>query len=133
MTRRNGECLCLFKQKTAYELRISDWSSDVCSTDLLEFIAAEPPDQPLVADRALKPLCDLLEQFVAGLVAERVVDRLEAIEIEQEQRGRAIGAPRLGESLIERPLHLLAEIGRASCRERVCQYVSIEGVAGSLK
>src|SRR3546814_8582508 len=32
-------CMCLivvffFKQKTAYELRISDWSSDVCSSDL---------------------------------------------------------------------------------------------------
>src|SRR3546814_2685641 len=25
-----------FKQKTAYELRISDWSSDVCSSDLCE-------------------------------------------------------------------------------------------------
>src|SRR3546814_8411227 len=25
----------LFKQKTAYELRISDWSSDVCSSDLI--------------------------------------------------------------------------------------------------
>src|SRR3546814_5142189 len=25
-----------FKQKTAYELRISDWSSDVCSSDLFE-------------------------------------------------------------------------------------------------
>src|SRR3546814_6462659 len=30
-------CLCIvffFKQKTAYEMRISDWSSDVCSSDL---------------------------------------------------------------------------------------------------
>src|SRR3546814_6481602 len=27
-----------FKQKTAYEMRISDWSSDVCSSDLLERI-----------------------------------------------------------------------------------------------
>src|SRR3546814_4250967 len=30
-------CFCLlffFKQKTAYEMRISDWSSDVCSSDL---------------------------------------------------------------------------------------------------
>src|SRR3546814_2448938 len=27
-----------FKQKTAYELRISDWSSDVCSSDLRVFI-----------------------------------------------------------------------------------------------
>src|SRR3546814_10542924 len=26
--------LCCFKQKTAYEIRISDWSSDVCSSDL---------------------------------------------------------------------------------------------------
>src|SRR3546814_1609378 len=26
-----------FKQKTAYEIRISDWSSDVCSSDLTEF------------------------------------------------------------------------------------------------
>src|SRR3546814_6796744 len=25
---------CCFKQKTAYEMRISDWSSDVCSSDL---------------------------------------------------------------------------------------------------
>src|SRR3546814_1821235 len=29
-----------FKQKTAYELRISDWSSDVCSSDLMPAIAA---------------------------------------------------------------------------------------------
>src|SRR3546814_5048349 len=27
-------CLFFFKQKTAYEMRISDWSSDVCSSDL---------------------------------------------------------------------------------------------------
>src|SRR3546814_6395187 len=36
----------LFKQKTAYELRISDWSSDVCSSDLLigeiDAVAASP-------------------------------------------------------------------------------------------
>src|SRR3546814_3605586 len=34
--------LCFFfKQKTAYEMRISDWSSDVCSSDLL---TAQPDD-----------------------------------------------------------------------------------------
>src|SRR3546814_2365663 len=27
-------CVFVFKQKTAYEMRISDWSSDVCSSDL---------------------------------------------------------------------------------------------------
>src|SRR3546814_9969188 len=38
-------CLCVFfffKQKTAYEMRISDWSSDVCSSDLT---AKEKPMQ----------------------------------------------------------------------------------------
>src|SRR3546814_6344180 len=31
----DGFCMCFFcKQKTAYEMRISDWSSDVCSSDL---------------------------------------------------------------------------------------------------
>src|SRR3546814_1487852 len=29
-----GKKLSFFKQKTAYEMRISDWSSDVCSSDL---------------------------------------------------------------------------------------------------
>src|SRR3546814_15835967 len=33
------------KQKTAYEMRISDWSSDVCSSDLLA--ASLDPDRPL--------------------------------------------------------------------------------------
>src|SRR3546814_11097323 len=37
-----------FKQKTAYELRISDWSSDVCSSDLP--VAAHP--RRLAAQRA---------------------------------------------------------------------------------
>src|SRR3546814_9630927 len=29
-------CVFCFKQKTAYEMRISDWSSDVCSSDLVD-------------------------------------------------------------------------------------------------
>src|SRR3546814_5820351 len=32
-------CICFFKQKTAYEMRISDWSSDVGSSDLDQRIA----------------------------------------------------------------------------------------------
>src|SRR3546814_2059703 len=32
----DGLCCFFFKQKTAYEMRISDWSSDVCSSDLLD-------------------------------------------------------------------------------------------------
>src|SRR3546814_1056736 len=33
-----------FKQKTAYEMRISDWSSDVCSSDLLRYQVGELDD-----------------------------------------------------------------------------------------
>src|SRR3546814_5320136 len=37
-------CLCFFfKQKTAYEMRISDWSSDVCSSDLARRAAGRVP------------------------------------------------------------------------------------------
>src|SRR3546814_5079473 len=31
-----------FKQKTAYEMRISDWSSDVCSSDLAIYVSNQP-------------------------------------------------------------------------------------------
>src|SRR3546814_5258238 len=34
-----------FKQKTAYEMRVSDWSSDVCSSDLEEVLRYNPPVQ----------------------------------------------------------------------------------------
>src|SRR3546814_19402589 len=34
-------CFFFFKQKTAYEMRISDWSSDVCSSDLMALLPAD--------------------------------------------------------------------------------------------
>src|SRR3546814_8170740 len=34
-------CFFFFKQKTAYEMRISDWSSDVCSSDLGEVLGLD--------------------------------------------------------------------------------------------
>src|SRR3546814_4322835 len=40
---RSRSLLCFFfKQKTAYEMRISDWSSDVCSSDLQAYEAERP-------------------------------------------------------------------------------------------
>src|SRR3546814_7621902 len=55
------DCVFFFKQKTAYEMRISDWSSDVCSSDLIvdgaAGIAAETLD---LRDVAAQPFpCDL--------------------------------------------------------------------------
>src|SRR3546814_6288213 len=37
-------CGFFFKQKTAYDMRISDWSSDVCSSDLAIGLTVLPPD-----------------------------------------------------------------------------------------
>src|SRR3546814_4204846 len=36
-----GLVFFFFKQKTAYEMRISDWSSDVCSSDLLHALVGD--------------------------------------------------------------------------------------------
>src|SRR3546814_4302243 len=44
-----------FKQKTAYEMRISDWSSDVCSSDL--FPADVPREQIVIAAPEQCPCC----------------------------------------------------------------------------
>src|SRR3546814_4737807 len=38
-------CFFFFKQKTAYEMRISDWSSDVCSSDLATGAAIDLADR----------------------------------------------------------------------------------------
>src|SRR3546814_3472774 len=50
----------VFKQKTAYEMRISDWSSDVCSSDLPEVL-------PQLQRRLCRPADDALG---AGAVAQ---------------------------------------------------------------
>src|SRR3546814_16792918 len=49
-------CVFFFKQKTAYEMRISDWSSDVCSSDLNGVVQSRPHqvvDEGLMQTRAV--------------------------------------------------------------------------------
>src|SRR3546814_1150960 len=46
-------CFFFFKQKTAYEMRISDWSSDVCSSDLHDHGAALQHPLAVVHHRAV--------------------------------------------------------------------------------
>src|SRR3546814_2656734 len=53
-----------FKQKTAYEMRISDWSSDVCSSDL-PFLIADAGDRQRV-QHALRLGDDLWTDTVSG-------------------------------------------------------------------
>src|SRR3546814_2404803 len=76
-----------FKQKTAYEMRISDWSSDVCSSDLIT---------------------DLQDKIA---------------EYEEEQVQKEPDGEKRNIQLFATLRSSLEEIGRASCRERVCQYV----------
>src|SRR3546814_3837079 len=51
-------CVFFFKQKTAYEMRISDWSSDVCSSDLAQekaMLAARPEMGKYYRNSAIYP------------------------------------------------------------------------------
>src|SRR3546814_2582716 len=99
-----------FKQKTAYEMRISDWSSDVCSSDLL--------------DTGL----DQLARDIGLDVGE--TDRQVGFKLQDlaDLRAGEGGDFRLFLARPRRPHGEAgdaddAEIGRASGRERVCQYV----------
>src|SRR3546814_10873765 len=103
-----------FKQKTAYEMRISDWSSDVCSSDLL---AVELEREvrldvavlvALVVVRAQRRL-DRVDEAADDPVLIQIRDRVQILQDVPAQ-------------LLQAPLRR-REIGRASCRERVCQYV----------
>src|SRR3546814_4294062 len=92
----SGVYVFFFKQKTAYEMRISDWSSDVCSSDLL-------PDIKLGLHQHQRHRQAKARQRLR----QRDDVRTDAGGLEAEERAGAAAA----------------EIGRASCRERVCQYV----------
>lgn len=54
-----------------------------------EFVATEAGDHVGRAERAGEPRRRLEKQFVAGIVAKRIVDRFEVVEIDQEQADRA--------------------------------------------
>src|SRR3546814_1082453 len=94
-----------FKQKTAYEMRISDWSSDVCSSDLIQSL------------RDRFGITILLVEQMVTLTLE-ISDRAYVIE-----RGKIVLSGQAQELLHSPAVKESYQIGRASCRERVCQYV----------
>src|SRR3546814_3001601 len=70
-------CFVFFKQKTAYVMRISDWISDVCSSDLVQKIGDEPAHA----------LGDLREDIGLGRI-ERVVEvEYPRIDMVERKRG----------------------------------------------
>src|SRR3546814_2846157 len=56
----------MFKQKTAYEMRSSDWSSDVCSSDLLAGRDAGALHQVRVALRRLRSAFSIFNPVIGG-------------------------------------------------------------------
>src|SRR3546814_7701640 len=60
-------CFFFFKQKTAYEMRISDWSSDVCSSDL--YIAGDGATHSL--DLHTEAKAAFLEELDKTILAPR--------------------------------------------------------------
>src|SRR3546814_3945944 len=96
------------KQKPAYEVRISDWSSDVCSSDLPPTRRRSSP-----TDHASPPASTALSRLVP-----EGSDQL-------GQRGAGAGAcvAEDGGGGYRAEVAAGLETGRASCRERVRQYV----------
>src|SRR3546814_19595930 len=114
-------CFFFFKQKTAYEMRISDWSSDVCSSDLVEHVDRMHAHQHRLgaADVAL-PQRDMLG-VVQGVHIERHVERAAVAAGEaalQAALDEMVVAPAIGDEV--GACRHLEEIGRASGGERVC-------------
>src|SRR3546814_13941407 len=104
------------KQKTAYEMRISDWSSDVCSSDLLS--AAHRIAASLVAIVDLQPSAEMRHD---GIIIEPRPRHIVGADGDIRDCHRSLPLDR--HRRFRRIVVDDAEIGRASCRERVCQYV----------
>src|SRR3546814_5239019 len=105
---------CFFKQKTADEMRISDWSSDVCSSDL---IARAIPVRRCNAGARVEAV-----ELAQELRALFWRDARERLAVAGQSLTDIVGLAR--DDVRHCRLHPpIRQIGRASCRERVCQYV----------
>ena len=67
-----------------------------------ELVASDPREHGRVAHRLAQPERDPLQRQVPQFVAERVVDRLEVVEVEQHHRQRAVFALGRVHHLLER-------------------------------
>src|SRR3546814_1687540 len=109
-------CFFFFKQKTAYEMRISDWSSDVCSSDL-----PEQPGPSQLVDRQGHGRRFADREGRATAWGDRRYDDLAALAARQDSRtdrrltiDLLVGEARRGNSQGRKPVvvqlrHLLPE------------------------
>src|SRR3546814_15780953 len=118
-------------------MRISDWSSDVCSSDLLGYRAnwldrlqrAGFPDTEKVWRRyvsnyigALRMIDDQVARMLDFMGKQGLLDNTIIVRVaDHGDYLMEYGLARKGVGLPELLTHI--QIGRESCRERVCQYV----------
>src|SRR3546814_8799953 len=97
-------CCFFFKQKTAYEMRISDWSSDVCSSDLREAVvmmrpigleeACRDPDAEVVGKPLHRDHRGVRRGRLRGREQPFVLDAAEIFALEQFGRQHHLRADR---------------------------------------
>src|SRR3546814_13663755 len=113
-------------------MRISDWSSDVCSSDLGEveqYLNELLEEHSLPFDFDLVRINDVwnfVKSDFKGVrdLRSRVIEWLKGAGAQQQGRyTKQDGTGRSSMTLWSLRDHESWEIGRASCRERVCQYV----------
>src|SRR3546814_992538 len=102
-----------FKQKTEYEMGISDWSSDVCSSDLID---ANSGVYRFTGDNI--HLTDGIQFVVLVLGLFSISEIL--LLLEKTHRGQE--AVKATGRMMFNVKEAASAIGRASGRERVCQY-----------
>src|SRR3546814_8444528 len=99
-----------FKQKTAYEMRISDWSSDVCSSDLrqvlLQIIAEHEQDgQPMLSTQLLSQIIRLYGDSLQGFMGT-YLDR--SMQTFMEQQGQFL--QQMGSMLGQTPWTMMNQL-----------------------
>src|SRR3546814_19044022 len=100
-------------------MRISDWSSDVCSSDLI----------PAFVDYSAPKL---LWPFFSQMVEAQRYLCVDANACRFRHNHPNITRPHTHFRFSNHPATKSQQIGRASCRERVCQYVTISLIAVAL-
>src|SRR3546814_21064626 len=108
-------------------MRISDWSSDVCSSDLriLLYFRERPTGNwgrvPKGVDGARQAVKLLDEGLNLGVLVDQRTTQGIALPLFGRPARTTLGIAKLA---IDQDLPIVpVQIGRASCRERVCQYV----------
>ena len=93
------------KQKTAYEISLCDWSSDVCSSDLLTYVNA--------SDRAHAVVGDIERLGRRALALRADSADAEAVVAAVDRAGEALGRYAAPEDIAATVAHLAGESGRA--------------------